>query len=132
MRRDGILNQAILNLTGGLGHTDRIVVCDAGLPIPSEVERIDLAVVKGLPGFVDVLRPLLAEIVIEKVVLAKEIQKANPNVLAQIRELVGAAPIEFVSHEEFKRQTRSCRGIIRTGEATPFANVILQSGVNFS
>jgi D-ribose pyranase len=132
MRRDGILNQAILNLTGGLGHTDRIVVCDAGLPIPPEVERIDLAVVKGLPGFVDVLKPLLAEIVIERVVLAKEIQKANPNVLAQIKELVGPVPIEFVSHEDFKKLTRSCRGIIRTGEATPFANVILQSGVNFS
>jgi D-ribose pyranase len=132
MRRDGILNQPILNLTGGLGHTDRIVVCDAGLPIPPEVERIDLAVVKGLPAFVDVLRPLLAEIVIEKVVLAKEIQKANPNVLAQIKELIGPVPVEFVSHEEFKRQSHACRGVIRTGEATPFANVILQCGVNFS
>jgi D-ribose pyranase len=132
MRRDGILNQPILNLTGGLGHFDRMVVCDAGLPIPAEVHRIDLAVVKGLPGFLDVLRPLLAELVVQKIVLAKEIQKANPTLLTAIRELVGATPIEFVSHDEFKRLTHSTKGVVRTGEATPYANVILESGVNFS
>jgi D-ribose pyranase len=132
MRRDGILNQPILNLTGGLGHFDRIVVCDAGLPIPTEVPRIDLAVVKGVPAFMDVLRPLLAELVVQKIVLATEIQSANPRVLAQIRELVGPTPIEFVAHDEFKRLTHATKGVIRTGEATPYANVILESGVNFS
>ena len=132
MRKDGILNQAILNVTGGLGHTDRIVVCDAGLPIDPAVERIDLAVVKGLPGFLDVLKPLLSEIVVEKMILATEIQTANPKMLEQIRELAGSIPIEFTDHEHFKQLSRGSRAVIRTGEATPYANVILQSGVNFS
>jgi D-ribose pyranase len=132
MRRDGILNQPILAATGSLGHTDRIVVCDAGLPIAPAVPRIDLAVVKGLPGLIEVLRPLLAEIVVEKMILATEIQAANPGMLEEIRALADGIPIEFTDHEHFKELTRSTRAIIRTGEATPYANVILQSGVNFS
>jgi D-ribose pyranase len=132
MRRDGILNQPILAATGSLGHTDRIVVCDAGLPIDPAVPRIDLAVVKGLPGLIEVLTPLMAEIVVEKIVLAKEIRTANPAMLEKIRGLAGAIPIEFTDHEHFKQLTHAAKAIIRTGEATPYSNVILQSGVNFS
>jgi D-ribose pyranase len=132
MRKTGILNQGILNATGSLGHTDHIVVCDAGLPIPLGVERIDLTVVRGLPRFLDVLKPVMAEIVVEKIILAKEIEKASPDLAAQIRELAGPIPIEFVSHEQFKRLTRDAKAVVRTGEHTPYANAILQSGVDFS
>lgn len=132
MRKTGILNQEILKATGSLGHTDHLVVCDAGLPIPLGVQRIDLTVVKGLPRFLDVLKPILAEIVVEKIILAKEIEKASPEMLAQIRALAGAVPIEFVSHEQFKRLTRDAKAIVRTGEFTPYTNIILQSGVDFS
>ena len=132
MRKTGILNQAILNATGSLGHTDRIVVSDAGLPIPLGVDRIDLTVVRGLPRLLDVLEPLMAEIHVEKIFLSKEIEKASPDFLARIRELAGKIPIEFLAHTEFKRQTREAKAIIRTGEFTPYANVMLQSGVDFS
>lgn len=132
MRKNGILNQGILNATGSLGHTDYLVVADAGLPIPLGVDRIDLAVVRGLPRLLDVLKPVMAEIHVEKIILSKEIEKASPEFLAQIRELAGAIPIEFVSHVDFKRLTRDAKAIIRTGEHTPFANVLLQSGVDFS
>lgn len=131
MRKTGILNPAILNATGSLGHTDQIVVCDAGLPIPPGVERIDLTVVRGIPRFLDVLEPLLAEIVVEKLILAREIETASPDLAARIRKLVGPIPIEFVTHTEFKRLTRDAKAIIRTGEFTSYANVILQSGVDF-
>ena len=131
MRKNGILNQRILNATGSLGHTDQIVVCDAGLPIPLAVERIDLAVVRNLPRFLDVLRPVLAEIVVEKIILAREIQDASPQLLDQIRQLAGSIPISFVSHEQFKGLTRGAKAIIRTGEFKPYSNVILQSGVDF-
>ena len=132
MRKTGILNQEILKATGSLGHTDHMVVCDAGLPIPLGVERIDLTVLRGMPRFLEVLKPLLAEIVVEKIILAKEIEKASPEMLAQIRALAGAVPIEFVSHEQFKRLTRDAKAIVRTGEFTPYTNIILQSGVDFS
>lgn len=132
MRKTGILNPAILNVTGSLGHTDRIVVCDAGLPIPSGVERIDLTVVRGMPRLLEVLGPLMAEIHVEKIILAAEIETASPDLLAQLRRLAGGIPIEFVAHEQFKGLTRDARAVIRTAEFTPYGNVMLQSGVDFS
>jgi D-ribose pyranase len=131
MRKTGILNQDILTATGSLGHTDHLVICDAGLPIPLEVDRIDLSIVRNVPRVLDVLRPIMAEIIVEKIILATEMQTANPALAAQIRELAGSIPIEFVTHVEFKRLTHDAKAIIRTGEHTPFANVILQSGVEF-
>jgi D-ribose pyranase len=131
MRRNGILNQDILAATGGLGHSDYLVICDAGLPIPLEVDRIDLSITRNVPRVVDVLRPILAEVIFEKIILAEEMQKASPALLAQIRELAGSIPIEFISQAEFKLRTHDARAIIRTGEHTPFGNVMLQSGVEF-
>lgn len=131
MKKDGILNQDLLEVMGSLGHTDRIVVCDAGLPIDPSVKRIDLAITRGVVRFMDVLKPLLNELVVEKIILAEEIAAKSP---AMHQEIVAAAkgiPLERVSHEEFKKLTRGARAIIRTGECTPYANVILQSGVNF-
>ena len=132
MRKTGILNPAILALTGSLGHTDRIVVSDAGLPIPFGVDRIDLTVVRGIPRLPDVLGAVMAEIHVEKIVLAAEIETASPDLLAEIRRMAGKIPVEFVSHEQFKVLTRDARAVIRTAEFMPYANVILQSGVDFS
>jgi D-ribose pyranase len=129
MRRSGILNQRILNATGALGHTDLIVIADAGLPIDLGVERIDLTVVKGVPRLLDVLEPVMEEVVVEKMILAREIVKASPRMYEAIRKLAGPIPIEMVSHEEFKALTRKAKAIIRTGQFTAFSNVILQSGV---
>lgn len=41
------------------------------------------------------------------------------------------APVDFVMHDRLKELSHQARGVIRTGEATPFANVILYSGVIF-
>jgi D-ribose pyranase len=132
MKKSGILNPDLLNVMGSLGHTDRIVVCDAGLPIDKNVERIDLAVTKGVVKFMDVLTPLLEELVVEKIILAREIVAASPAMHREITALARGIPLELVSHEEFKRLTKDARAIIRTGECTPYANIILQSGVNFA
>jgi D-ribose pyranase len=52
----------------------------------------------------------------------------NPNVYLSVRELLGDIPIKTVPHATFKEQTRTSRAIIRTGECTPYANVILVAG----
>ena len=131
MKKDGILNQRLLNVMGSLGHTDRIVVCDAGLPIDKNVERIDLAVTKGVVKFMDVLKPLLDELVVEKIILAQEIISKSPAMYQEILALTKGVPVELVSHEDFKKLTKETKAIIRTGECTPYCNIILQSGVNF-
>jgi D-ribose pyranase len=131
MKKDGILNQRLLNVMGSLGHTDRIVVCDAGLPIDKNVQRIDLAVTKGIVKFMDVLKPLLDELVVEKIILAQEIVTKSPAMYQEILTLTKDIPLEMVSHEDFKKLTKETKAIIRTGECTPYCNIILQSGVNF-
>lgn len=131
MKKDGILNQDLLNIMGSLGHTDRIVVCDVGLPIDKNVERIDLSITKGVVKFMDVLKPLLNELVVEKIILAQEIVTKSPAMYQEIVALTKDIPLELVSHEEFKKLTKDTKAIIRTGECTPYTNIILQSGVNF-
>jgi D-ribose pyranase len=131
MKKDGILNQDLLEVMGSLGHTDRIVVCDAGLPIDPNVKRIDLAITKGVVPFMDVLKPLLSELVVEKIILAQEMVAKSPAMHQEIVAVTKGIPVERVSHEEFKKLTCGAKAIIRTGECTPYANVILQSGVNF-
>jgi D-ribose pyranase len=131
MKKDGIVNQNLLNLMGSLGHTDRIVICDIGLPIDKNVERIDLSIIKGVIKFLDVLKPVLNELVIEKIILAKEIVTVSPAMYQEIIALTKGIALELVSHEEFKKLTKDTKAIIRTGECTPYTNIILQSGVNF-
>jgi D-ribose pyranase len=116
---------------GSLGHTDRIVICDVGLPIDKNVERIDLSITKGTVKFLDVLKPLLNDLVIEKIILAEEIVTVSPAMYTEIVGLIKDIPLELVSHEEFKKLTKETKAIIRTGECTPYTNIILQSGVNF-
>ena len=105
-----------------------------GLPIPDEVERIDLALAFGVPTFMQTLKVVAEDMKVEKIILAEEIKTQNPEVLRQVEELFAGAEIEveFVSHTELKEKTWDCKAVIRTGEITPYANIILQSGCIFA
>ena len=133
MKRHGILNSDISRVLSYMGHTDRICIADCGLPIPEETARIDLAVKFGQPTFMDLLRVVGDDMKIEKIVLAEEIKENNPKVLAEINDYFAGQEIEveFVSHVELKEMTKECKAVIRTGETTPYANIILQSGCIF-
>lgn len=131
MKKQGILNSELSALISRLGHTDRIVICDAGLPIPEFVPRIDLAVVPGLPSFFDVLKAVLLEMQVERVIYAEEWQRVNPQAVQRLEAELPGAERDIVSHKTFKQLTREARAVIRTGECTPYANVILQAGVIF-
>lgn len=133
MKRHGILNSDISRVVSYMGHTDCICIGDCGLPIPDETERIDLAVKFGVPTFMDVLKEVGNDMKIEKIVLAEEIKEHNPQVLAEITEYFKGqdVEVEYVSHVGLKQMTRECKAVIRTGETTPYANIILQSGCIF-
>lgn len=134
MKRTGILNSDISRVLSYMGHTDCICIGDCGLPIPDEVERIDLALKFGVPTFMDTLKVVAEDMKIEKIVLAEEIKTQNPQVLSEVEALFAGQDIEveFVSHTELKAQTNECKAVIRTGETTPYANIILQSGCIFA
>ena len=131
MKKIGVLNQPISSVIAGLGHTDTLVIADAGLPIPPETQRIDLALTEGIPGFLDTLRVVLGEMQVERAIVAEEMLEVSTDVYQKVEELLGDVPIEVVTHLIFKEGTRSARAVIRTGEFTPYANVTLVAGVVF-
>jgi D-ribose pyranase len=131
MKKTPLINAPVSRVIATMGHTDALCIADAGLPISSLTERIDLAVKPGVPPFLDVLGAVLEELVVERAVVAEEIRKKSPAVLEGIRRLLGDITIDFVPHEEFKTLIERSKAVVRTGEYTPYANVILYSGVPF-
>jgi D-ribose pyranase len=129
VKKAGILNRHLSGALAVLGHTDLVVVCDAGLPIPDGPIVVDLAFRAGTPSFAEVFEGLLDELVVEGAVAAEEIRGANPGATALLDERF--PDLELVPHEEFKALTRAARLVVRTGEARPYANVILRCGVPF-
>lgn len=139
MKRGKLLNAPLSALVAQMGHTDEITVCDAGLPIPAGPERIDLALTAGTPSLQVVLAALLTDLVVEKVIMASEIKLISPQahqaLLDQIEEHARAQgkpiAIEYCLHEAFKSRSRQSKAIVRSGEVTPYANLILCAGVAF-
>ena len=132
MKRCGHLNRDISRVLACMGHTDCIVIADCGLPVPPGVECIDLSLALGDPAFLHVLDTVLADLQVERAVFAREALERNPAVAQRARSLACATlQVDFVAHEQFKALARDARAVIRTGEATPYANVILYSGVIF-
>jgi D-ribose pyranase len=131
MKKNGILNSHISEVLSRMGHTDTIVIADCGLPIPDETIRIDLSLKKGTPSFMETLEAVLEDMQIEKVTLAEEIKDNNPKVEEKVVNQINGVPVGYVSHEELKQLTKNAKAVIRTGEVTPYANIILHAGVIF-
>lgn len=130
MKKGPVLNIALSQLIASLGHGDIVVIGDAGLPVPPGVPVIDLALTHGVPRFMQTLTTVLAEMQVERHVLADELAGKNMAIAAAVRalDLPGRSS---VPHDEFKRLTAKARAIVRTGECTPYANIILVAGVVF-
>ncbi len=102
MKKTCLLNNSISSVISKMGHTDMIAIGDCGLPIPKETKRIDLALTKGIPSFLDTLKTTLTELEIEEIIIAKETEETIPKIFNEIKNLIGNAKITFVSHEIFK------------------------------
>ncbi|MBO1518684.1 D-ribose pyranase [Oceanisphaera pacifica] len=139
MKKTTLLNSHLSAQVASLGHTDTLVLADAGLPIPSGPQRIDLAVSPGVPSLLSVLSALLTELQLENVTLAKEVITASPELHQQLLthiEQASAAQgkhitVNYISHEQLKHNTTQAKAVVRTGECTPYANLILRCGVPF-
>ncbi|MEU0965464.1 D-ribose pyranase [Streptomyces sp. NPDC005917] len=129
MKRAGILNRHLSGALAELGHGHGVLVCDAGMPIPKGPRVVDLAFRAGVPSFAEVLEGLLSELVVEGATAATEIREANP---AAAELLAGHFPdLALVPHERLKDLSRDTHLVVRTGEARPYANVLLRCGVFF-
>lgn len=131
MKKTGIINADIAAQVAHLGHLDTLAVADAGLPIPTGPQRIDLVVQPNQPRFLDLIPVLLSEMVVQEAIVAAEMLTVSPALYADLAAALGDIPIRAVPHVEFKALTAHCRAVVRTGEFTPYANVILVAGVAF-
>ncbi|MGE9553358.1 D-ribose pyranase [Erwinia amylovora] len=139
MKKGTLLNSEISSLVSRLGHTDSLVIGDAGLPIPAGPQRVDLALMKGIPSFMQVVQAVTEEMQVESAVIAEEIKTHNPQLHGELLALLdllqqhqgNTLTIQYVSHHQFKQQTQRSHAVIRSGECSPYANVILCAGVTF-
>lgn len=131
MKKTMLLNAGVSAIIAQMGHTDTLTIGDCGLPIRGSAQRIDLALRKGVPGFLETLEAVLSELCVERAILANEIRDVSPDMHEQILTLLKDIPVDYISHEELKSRSELSRAVIRTGECTAFANILLISSVTF-
>ena len=139
MKKQALINAPLSALIAQLGHGDSICIADAGLPIPDNVLRIDLALVRAVPSFLQTFDAVVTEMMVEEAIIATELTGTDSPVyqglLSRIdslgHEQGNEIAVADVTHEMFKIHTQQCKAVIRTGECTPYANIILKAGVSF-
>ncbi|HXT36029.1 MAG TPA: D-ribose pyranase [Chloroflexota bacterium] len=131
MKKTTLLNSRLSRVIASMGHTDMLVVSDAGFPVPPDVLRVDLAVTAGLPGFLEVVQAIGTELEVEGLILANELVARDSPLPAALQGCFPQARVEHMSHDQFKSVAARARAVVRTGECTPYANVILISGVTY-
>ena len=131
MKKTTLLNSEISYVISKMGHTDTLTIGDCGLPIPPETKRIDLALRKGIPGFLDTLDTVLEELCVQEIILAEEMKEISPVLWKNTLDRFPDIKVTYVPHEAFKEMTKNSCAVIRPGETTSYANIILVSGVTF-
>lgn len=129
MRETGLWHAELVRLILSLRHGETVVIADAGLPVPAPTPTIDLGWARHQPRLLPVLRAVLAELVVERATIAH--QADDEEFLAGLRAELGDVPVGRTDHEALKAGCASARAVIRTGEDTPYANVILHAGIPF-
>lgn len=131
MKRKGILNREVNRILASMGHGQKLIVCDAGFPIPEDADYVDLAVVKGIPDLPTVLGAINQEFISEKVMFAEEVTTNNKPLYRNLQEIFKEVELEAIPHEEIMKEiVHEARAIIRTGDYNPWGNIILQTGTD--
>ncbi|MEM7738877.1 MAG: D-ribose pyranase, partial [Deinococcota bacterium] len=101
-------------------------------PVPKGVPVIDLALKQGVPGFLETLEVVLSELEVQDAIVASEQAPLSADMHAAFTELWNArTPVQEIPHEDFKTRMKDAKAVVRTGEFTPYSNVILVAGVVF-
>lgn len=131
MKRRGILNDRLSAALATLGHTDLLLVVDAGFPIPRDADRIDLAITENLPDLRTVLGLVADELVVEGVVRAQEVPTNNPLLDSWLHERFTDAEFTTRDHADMLGEVaRSAKVVVRTGAFEPWGNIGLFCGVD--
>jgi len=131
MKKTTLLNSHVSQVIASMGHTDMVVISDAGFPAPPGVLHIDLAVTAGLPPFLEVVQAVATELEAEQLIIATELEARATSLPADLQVCFPHARMERLSHDQFKALSARARAVVRTGECTPYANVIIVGGVTY-
>jgi len=138
MRKGTLLNGSLTALIGDLGHSDKIMIVDAGWPIPKDL-RYDICLTHGIPRLTEVFSVIAEELSIERVIVDSEMQNHGAEVHAEVQRIIAATEhaqgekivVDHEPHVTFKEHARSVKGIIRTGECIPYCNLVVVAGLAF-
>lgn len=131
MKKTGILNRDISAIVAAMGHYDRLIVCDAGFPVPKGMPCVDVSLEGNIPDVLTVLKIVAKELVVEQFYFAEEILANRANRMQEVLEIFPDAEGSAVPHAEFRPMAWESRAYIRTGDFFPYANVLLVSGVAY-
>jgi D-ribose pyranase len=126
--RNGILNPAINALLSRVRHTNALVVADRGFPFWPQIETVDISLVDDIPRVLDVFKAIQANFVIGKIVMANEFRQVNDSATVHsFEQCFGDIPAIVEPHAQLKQRVPSAIGLIRTGDTTQYANMVLES-----
>ena len=132
MKKNALLHGELSKTIALLAHDDTILIGDAGMPVPVGVKLIDLAVTNGVPPFLDVLKAIIAEMQVAEAYIDEEQPLVSPEMYRSLRDTVcDDFPLIEYPHCEIKKMSENAKAVIRTGEFTPYANIILKADVLF-
>jgi len=124
----GILNPAINSLLGRVRHTNTLVIADRGFPFWPQIETIDISLVDDIPQVMDVLLAIRGNFSIGRVFAAQEFLAVNkPETTSALENNLLGIPITWEPHDDLKKRVPQAIGLIRTGDTTQYANLILES-----
>jgi len=129
MKEIGIVNRELARVLSEQGHGDLLMVVDAGFAIPKGADVVDISLSENCPMLIDTLTELKKFFSVEKLIFADATMDVSPTLYDNITQLFGEeVPVEIVSHPQIKEMSANVKAVIRTGDFTAYANVILVSG----
>jgi D-ribose pyranase len=129
MQKTGILNPQLASLLARVRHTNTLVIADRGFPFWPMIETVDISLVDDVPTVLQLIAAVRATHNFTLAYMAREFQKNNSAAIrASFAKSLAGVPTKFEPHVDFKQRVPNAIGLIRTGDTTPYANVILVSG----
>lgn len=131
MKKGKILNRAMNSAISIMGHTDVLIVADAGYNVPKDAICVDLAITQDLPSVMTVLKLLTTDFIYERCIVAEEQKLYNPLFHKELVEHIDRCEVETVPHTDMIGVWRdAARVVIRTGGLEPWGNIVLVSGID--
>jgi D-ribose pyranase len=128
MLKSGILNPHLLSLLARVRHTNTLVIADRGFPFWPQIETVDISLVDDLPRVLDVLKAVRANFTAGRAFMAEEFRAASGDgTQREFAAALAGIPVSYEPHVEFKKRVPLAIGLIRTGDTTQYANMILES-----